>query len=422
MPEVDPRKKLHQLKAAREAAYAELQKLENHPDQRKFDAKASEIETLDEQILRAEKTLELARSGAVRVENGELAADDGFKSLGEQLRAIVRAETSNGRTVDPRLIRAPQGMGETDPSAGGFTLAPEFSSTILSRSYDMGEILRRVFKLPIEGVGIKIPAVDEQSRATGSRWGGVQSYWVGEGDQPPATRPKFRLLELYLKKLMSLWYVTDEMLQDSTALTGIANKAFSEEIMFMLEDAIFEGSGAGMPQGVMNAGCKVAAAVDKAQATKTITYTNILSMWSRLWARSRMQACWFINQDTEPQLYSLSAVVGTGGLPVFLPAGPVGSQASGAPYATLLGRPVIPVEYCNTLGTEGDIVLGDFSQYVEADRAAMQQATSIHVRFLTDETTFRLTYRVDGQPIWHTPLTPFKGANTLTPFVTLTTR
>jgi HK97 family phage major capsid protein len=221
---------------------------------------------------------------------------------------------------------------------------------------------------------------------------------------------------------MSVWYVTDEMLADSMALTGIANQAFAEEITFMLEDGIFEGSGAGMPLGITNAPALVVAAADKGQASKTLTYTNIGSMWARMWARSRKNAAWFINQDLESQLYSLSAVVGTGGQPVFLPAGPIGSQASGAPYATLYGRPVIPVEYAQTLGTQGDITLADFSQYVKASRAAMQQMTSIHVRFLTDETTFRLTYRVDGTPIWHAPLTPFHGTNTLSPFVQLAAR
>ena len=50
-------------------------------------------------------------------------------------------------------------------------------------AHDMGEILSRVNKIPISANanGIKIPGVDETSRATGSRWGGVSSNWVGEG-------------------------------------------------------------------------------------------------------------------------------------------------------------------------------------------------------------------------------------------------
>jgi HK97 family phage major capsid protein len=89
-----------------------------------------------------------------------------------------------------------------------------------------------------------------------------------------------------------------------------------------------------------------------------------------------------------------------------------------------MGRPVIPIEYAATLGTAGDIMLADLSQYVMIDKGAIQSATSIHVKFLYDETAFRFVYRVDGQPAWNAPLTPFKGGagSTQSPFVVLATR
>ena len=344
-----------------------------------------------------------------------------FRTLGDQLLAVRRAAFGQ---IDQRLQKSPLGIGETDPSGGGFAIQTDFAATILTRAYDLGEMLQRVFKLPISANanGIKIPGIDETSRATGSRWGGVQMYWLGEGDPATAQRPKFRLIELDLKKLMGVWYVTDELLQDSSALTSIANQAFSEETVFMLEDSMIHGSGSGLPLGILNSPALVTVAKDNGQAAKTVSWNNVLTMWSRMWIRSRKNAVWWINQDVEPQLYQLAQVVGTGGMPVFMPAGPLGSNATSAPYATLLGRPVIPVEYCETLGTPGDIILGDFSQYVLADKNAMQQATSIHVQFLTDQTAFRLTYRVDGQPIWHNTLTPFKGSNARSPYVVLAQR
>lgn len=341
-----------------------------------------------------------------------------FRSLGEQLRAIVKY-TVDG-VLDPRLARAPIGAGETDASAGGFLVQSDFASAVWTRAYDMGEILSRVFKLPISANanGIKLPAVDESSRATGSRWGGVQSFWVGEGDPANNTRPKFRLIELDLKKLMSIMYVSDELLQDQVALETIASRAFSEEIMFMTEDAIIEGDGVGKPLGVMNSPCLVTVAKDSGQASATLSLNNIVNMWSRMWLRSRPNAAWFINQDIEPQLYQLSQTVGSGGLPMFLPAGGLNT----APYATLFGRAIIPIEYASTLGAPGDVILSDFSQYVLADKRGMQAATSMHVRFVTDEMTFRFTYRVDGNALWHTALTPFKGSNTKSPFIVLAQR
>jgi HK97 family phage major capsid protein len=87
-----------------------------------------------------------------------------------------------------------------------------------------------------------------------------------------------------------------------------------------------------------------------------------------------------------------------------------------------MGRPVIPVEYCNTLGTAGDIVLCDLSQYLTVDKGAMETASSIHVRFIYDEMTFRFVMRFAGQSAWNAPLTPFKGTNTQSPFITLQSR
>ncbi len=148
-------------------------------------------------------------------------------------------------------MRAPTGAGEVDPTGGGFLVQVDFAASIFMLAHDMGEILSRVNKMPISANanGIKIPGVDETSRATGSRWGGVASNWVGEGTAVTPSKPKFRTIEFDLKKLMSVMYTTDELLQDSTALTSIAAQAFSEEVMFMTEDAIFEGTGAGMPFG-----------------------------------------------------------------------------------------------------------------------------------------------------------------------------
>lgn len=353
-----------------------------------------------------------------------------FRSLGEQLVAVAAAYS--GGATDPRLVRAqlpmeadrfsraPFGAGESDASAGGFLVQSDFASAVWTRAYDLGDILGRVFKLPISSNanGIKLPAIDETSRVTGSRWGGVQSYWLAEGNAPSQTKPKFRLIELDLKKLFSAMTVTDELLTDQSALETIASQAFSEEITFMTEDSIIEGDGVGKPLGIMNAPCLVTVAKDNGQAAATITLNNILQMWSRMWIRSRKNAVWLINQDVEPQLYQLAQVVGTGGLPMFLPAGGL----SNAPYSSLFGRPIIPIEYAATVGAPGDIILADFSQYVLADKRGMQAATSMHVRFLTDEMVFRFTYRVDGAPLWHTALTPFKGSNTKSPFVVLAQR
>ena len=92
------------------------------------------------------------------------------------------------------------------------------------------------------------------------------------------------------------------------------------------------------------------------------------------------------------------------------------------PYATLFGRPVLPLEQCSAIGEVGDIVLADLGQYLMIDKGGVKQAQSIHVRFIYDESVFRFIYRCDGQPIWNKALTPYKGSASVSPFVALAKR
>ena len=223
--------------------------LEINPSQRTLsqirgmDPRQGKLRGFDDYLSLARKGLDFTPRAGDAVPDLRRAAPGGFQAL-----QLARAATPTAR-----LVRAPTGAGEVDPTGGGFLVQVDFAAAIFMLAHDMGEILSRVNKLPISANanGIKIPGVDETSRATGSRWGGVASNWVGEGTAVTPSKPKFRTIEFDLKKLMSVMYTTDELLQDSTALTSIAAQAFSEEVMFMTEDAIVEGTGAGMPLGYM---------------------------------------------------------------------------------------------------------------------------------------------------------------------------
>lgn len=346
------------------------------------------------------------------------AAPTPFASIGDQLQAIARAAVA--RDVDPRLYKvAAQGSGEATDADGGFLLQSDFTSAIEKRMYELGEILQRVRPIETGSNGMEIRVIDETSRVTGSRWGAVQGYWVDEGTAPTSSRPKFAKVPLKLVKLAALGYATDELLEDVPGMSSLYNEAFAEELLWLTENSIFRGTGAGQPLGFLGHAATVDVAKETGQAANTVTFENITKMWSRMWARSRRNAVWLINQDIEPQLMGMSLAVGTGGVPVYLPA----NGLSAGPYATLMGRPVVPVEYASTLGTSGDIALVDLSQYMLLRKAGgVRQATSMHVAFTTDEMAFRATYRVDGQPIWRSALTPAQGSNTLSPFVTLATR
>lgn len=440
------------LRQDRAKAYAKMEAalaLED-PDVRQadFDAASKDVEALDRDIANAERLRKMKADDARGVENldesgvealkrqpfmakyrglpaaahvlrpGQVLTDAQGAAFGDLLQA-VRHQKLTGRE-NPMLIEASQGSNESVAEDGGFLVEKDIADGLLRRTFEMARLGSKVRRIPISAKsnGVKINAIKDNSRATGSRWGGLQTYWIGEGDSLTPSRPKFRQMNLQLKKLAGLMYATSEMLQDGTALAGIIQEAFPEEFSFMVDDAIFEGEGTSTPMGFKNAGGKVTIAKEAGQAARTILYENIVKMWSRLRPRSIETAEWWVNQDTMPQLMQLHQVIGTGGVPVYLPPGGL----SGTPYGTLFNRPVVPIEYCDTLGTEGDIVLCDPTQYVMIDKGDIQYATSIHVAFLTDEQAFRFIYRVDGQPVDNLPITPFKGSSTLSTFLTLATR
>ena len=195
-------------------------------------------------------------------------------------------------------------------------------------------------------------------------------------------------------------------------------KFCGSKISPLFSNAIYNGTGAGQPLGIMNGASLVTVTPEAGQAAATVVAENIFKMWARMWGRSRANAVWLINQDVEPELFNLALPVGTGGQSVYMPP----NGLADSPYSTLFGRPVIPVEYAATLGTTGDIMLADLNQYVMLEKGGIQAASSIHVNFVYDETAFRFVLRLDGQPKWQSALTPANGTNTLSPFVVLDTR
>ena len=346
-------------------------------------------------------------------------AKDRFNSLGEQMASVMRAGIPGG-SVDPRLMNAASGLNETTPSDGGFLVQSDFADTIIKNVWDSGLILPRINKVTLSGNknGMIFNGLDETSRVNGSRSGGIAVYSAAEAEERTKSKPKFRRMKLNLKKLIGLCYATDELMEDTSALAQTIQTGFKDEFDFKITDWIINGTGAGEALGIIPSGCMVSVGKETGQTRDTIVFENINKMWSRLMASSRPNAVWVINQDCEPQLNQMSVAVGTGGIPVYLPAG----GASAQPYSTLFGRPVVPIEQCATVGDTGDIMLCDFSKYQAIDKGGLKSEMSIHVRFVYDEQVFRFTYRFDGQPVLSTPITPFKGSNTLSHFVKLDAR
>jgi HK97 family phage major capsid protein len=257
-----------------------------------------------------------------------------------------------------------------------------------------------------------INGVDETSRATGSRWGGLRGYRLAEAATKTASKPTFKRINWELKKYAAVVVATDELLADVSLFSEIVRQGVSEELSFMLNEDIYGGIGLAGPQGFMNSNALITVTRD---AASVISGTDVSAMWHRLDLRGRKNAFWYIGADSASQLDNLFAV---GSTAVLFPYASLGADG----IQKLYGRPIITTEFNAPLNTTGDIALADLSQYLLWEKGGVQASSSIHVYYLSDETAFRFVARVDGKSSVSSALTPFNGSGvTTSPFVVLGT-
>lgn len=385
------------------------------------------MSTLQGQLTSIEKAV--AEMEVKGINANDKKKDKIYNSIGDQLRDVVvmaspnpnRSEYAAAAERLAKVSAAASGANETIPAEGGFLVQTDKATELDRGSIATGLLSQRCFNVTAtsESDSLELNLVDESSRANGSRFGGIQVYMKAEADTVTATKPKFRQAEWKLKDCMGIMYATNDLLKDAGKLTSIVNKWFPAEFGFKIDDLIINGTGAGMPLGILNAGCTVSQAIETGQvrATDPILYQNVAKMYARLLSSSDANAVWFINRALLPYIMMMTIPVGTGGAPVFLPP----NGAAGQPYMTLLNKPIIPIEQCQAPATAGDIILADLDEYLLFTKGGIETASSIHVRFIYDEMTFRWTYRLDGSPIRNKVLTPYKGGATATqaPFVVL---
>ena len=336
----------------------------------------------------------------------------GWDTFGQFAKAVKTAmRPGNAMSIDPRLImnvdsNITSGASEP-PEDGGFAIPPDFRREIMVQVSGEDSLVARTDQYTTDSNMVSFPA-----DAT-TPWGtaGIQAYWLGEGQQKPASKPTLNLVEIKLHKLAALINMTDELLEDVAAMSTYLRNKTPQVIGFKVNDAIINGVGDSslMPFGILESGAKVTVDPEGSSIGEPLTMADITNMWSRMYGPCRRNAVWLINQALETSLYRL-AFPGTGtAVPVYLPPGGL----SASPYGTLMGRPVITTEAANEVGTEGDIILVDLTKYASVQKTTgLRQDVSIHLYFDYDITSFRFVMRFGGKPWWAAPVTGNPGADT----------
>lgn len=431
-----------QVKSAQETCYALANDKTSTAEQIREAAKNLEALKEREAIMRSALDDETAKQSRnlgklnASIDSVKSAAEK-FKSVGDFMSCVAQMSRGN---VDPRMAEyasiksAASGQNVTTDSEGGYLVPPDYAAKLLNVAQSDSILLPEVQRIPIAGNRLIVNELEQNGRADGSRNGGLLAYWTAEAADYTATKMKYKQSQTDLHKLTGLCYATEEMLEDLPAMSSYISQSFADEFSFKIDDAILNGTGDGMPLGILAQGdtdakknkALVTIAKEGGQAAATVVLNNILKMFNAMPARNRANAKWLINQDLEIVLMQLLMETGsitgqsngTFGVPLYVPAGGIAS----APNGMLLGRPIVPVEQCAALGTMGDIVLADMSQYRWIDKGGINAETSVHVRFIQDEQAFKFTYRCGGRPIWSNPIAAYKGTTERSPYIALADR
>ena len=371
------------------------------------------------------KALAAKNKSSIIVVGDAVDADPGagYQHAGQYLKD-VRTAGNTGR-VPERLAKAQAiclaqlkvagHMAEGDDSQGGFLVPTAFDATLrLNRILETG-IAGRCTRIPMATNSVSLPYINETTQAA-SVYGGLTVYRTGEAALKNPSKPTFGLCTLTLHKTTAVTYVSDELLEDSAiSISPLIGTLFPDALQFVLEDDLLNGTGAGQGLGVIPAPATITVARAGAGA---IARADILNMYRRMYPRSLPNAEWYANIDTMAQFQTMTQVVGTGGVATYIPPA---TLDSGAPYGMLHGRKINFITLAQTLGTAGDVIFADMSQMLLGQKAGGMTGleSSIHYRFVWDETTFKMELRSDNQPWWPAPLTPRYSAETLSPFVIL---
>lgn len=342
-----------------------------------------------------------------------------FADLGEFVNTIWNKRPAG---LDPKLDAKLALLNEYSvkvPDSGGFLVPEEFRQQLLALELESSIVKPRATVIPMSAASLTFPTVDATSNVS-SVYGGIVVYRKAEGEEFVDSQAKFGKVKLDPTKQTALAYVNNEVIRDAGgALAAFMNQRMPQAMAWFEDVDYIKGTGAGEPQGVLNAGNPglLVVAKETNQSAATIVWENVLSMYSRLLPESIERAVWLASPDTFKELATMALNVGTGGSAVWLMDG------RGKPVLTLLGLPVIRTEKTpGYLGQQGDLSLIDFSYYLVGQRDAMSMDTSEHVRFTRDQTTIRVIQRNDGRPWLASAITPQNGGPTLSPMVVLAAR
>jgi HK97 family phage major capsid protein len=234
----------------------------------------------------------------------EWTTDEKFHGLGEFAKDVFESVTSGGKRP-ARLEKAldesrrvvakgiesgaiTKASGDLQQvgvdSDGGFLVPPEFSLMLNESSIAASVVRPRATVIQTGSNVIKLPQPRNYDHSSNLIHGGIQAYWKGEDDQLTESKVQWEEVQIPLHALTAMAKVTHEMLRFSSVSVGsyILPK-LADGIAWKEDDGFINGTGAGMPLGLINAYGIVSQAIETGQdLTPAFVSANATKMYQRL--------------------------------------------------------------------------------------------------------------------------------------------
>jgi HK97 family phage major capsid protein len=216
---------------------------------------------------------------------------------------------------------------------------------------------------------------------------------------------------------------SSELVEDSAQFENILTANLQAAGSFFLDKNFLFGSGSGRPLGMCAAANPSLLVTNKNAKTPAggFLWQDAVAMYMSMPPACRGRATWVFSNDLLPALSVMQLVVrDSSGDPVGGSATPMFTMNDDG-TGTLLGRPALFTEKMNSAGTQGDCAFLCIDQYGVLLRREFQLRRSLDAGFQTDSIFWRLTCRVDGQPLWAHTL-KLSNSQIVSPFVVLQAR
>ena len=187
------------------------------------------VKTLQQRITDLEqKVLENTVCGNLELTNGAVGFTDPKKA--KEFVTLVR----NIFNKDDFAVKD---MVEGRDPDGGYLVQPEYRNTMLSLIEQYGVARQFCTIIPMNTTELIMPKLT----------GGVQVYWIGEGQTISETQPSFGEFRMTVKKLAALVPITSELLSDSSlAIANLLVTLFAQALAKEEDRIVFMGNtGAG---------------------------------------------------------------------------------------------------------------------------------------------------------------------------------